>query len=126
MTDKRIDAAALIGLAVEMLRAELLDALPAEKRYAGAMIANALDVARREIADDAREAAAWAILDKAYEEGEGTLEALARDIRAGEVDDDAVNGLRGLLRSLLIAELRVVNPRFLASRGLAPTAPRKT
>ena len=126
MSEKRIDAAALIGLSIDTLRAELQEALPPEKRYAAAMIANALEIARREFADEAREAATWALLDKAYEEGEGSLAALARDIRSGEIDDDAVAGLRGLLRNLLIAELKVANPRFLASRGVASEKPRKS
>lgn len=126
MSEKRIDAAALIGLSIDTLRAELQEALPPEKRYAAAMIANALEIARREFADEAREAATWALLDKAYEEGEGSLAALARDIRSGEIDDDAVAGLRALLRNLLIAELKVANPRFLASRGVASEKPRKS
>lgn len=119
MTGKSIDAAALIALSIDTLKRELQEALPPEKRYAAAMIANALDIARREIGDEAREAAAWAILDKAYETGEGTMAALARDIRSGEVDDDSLAGLRGLLKRLLIAELAVANPRFLSSRGIA-------
>lgn len=126
MSEKRIDAAALIGLSIDTLRAELQEALPPERRYAAAMIANALEIARREIADEAREAATWALLDKAYEEGEASLAALARDIRSGEIDDDAVAGLRALLRNLLIAELKVANPRFLASRGVASEKPRKS
>ena len=125
MTDKRIDAGALIGLSIDTLRADLAESLPPEKRYAAAMIANALDIARREIGDEARETATWALLDKAYEEGEGSLAALSRDIRAGEIDDDAVAGLRGLLRNLLVAELKIANPRFLASRGITAGSKRK-
>ncbi len=125
MSEKRIGADALIGLAIDTLRAELAESLPPEKRYAAAMIANALEIARREIADEGREAATWALLDKAYEEGEGSLAALARDIRDGEIDDDAVPGLRRLLEGLLVAELRVANPRFLVSRGGEPSPSRK-
>ena len=86
MTARRIDTDALLDLATEMLRAEVLPALSAEQRYAGAMIANALEIARRGLAEEV-ETAEWALLSDA-------------------------------LRTLLIAELRVRNPRFLASRGI--------
>ena len=41
MTTRRINADALIDLATEVLRAEVLPALGPQQRYAGAMIANA-------------------------------------------------------------------------------------
>ena len=117
MTTRRIDADALLDLATEMLRAEVLPALAPEQRYAGAMIANALEIARRGLAEEV-EAAEWALLDGLYEEGEGSTAQLARDIRAGTVPKGKELGLAEDLRTLLIAELRVRNPRFLASRGI--------
>jgi hypothetical protein len=117
MTARRIDADALIDLATEVLRAEVLPALGPEQRYAGAMIANALEIARRSLADEV-EAAEWALLDSVYEEGEGAMSQLARDIRAGTLSKGAGAGLAGALRTVLVAELRVRNPRFLASRGI--------
>jgi hypothetical protein len=117
MTTKRIAPEDLIALAGELLRDEIADSLPPEKRYAAAMIANALEIARRGIINDA-EAAAWALLDRIYEEGEGTLDQLARDIRSGEVDTDAHPDLRERLRDIVVSELRITNPRFLASRGI--------
>lgn len=117
MTARRIDADALLDLATEMLRTEVLPALGADQRYAGAMIANALDIARRELADEV-EAAEWALLDGLYEEGEGSTAQLARDTRAGTLPEGKERDLADALRTLLIAELRVRNPRFLASRGV--------
>jgi hypothetical protein len=117
MTARRIDADALLDLATEVLRAEVLPALGAEQRYAGAMIANALEIARRALPEEV-EAAEWALLDDLYEEGEGSVAQLARDIRADTLPKGKERGLADALRTLLIAELRVRNPRFLASRGI--------
>ena len=117
MTARRLDADALLDLAIEMLRAEVLPALGPEQRYAGAMIANALEIARRGLAEEV-EAAEWSLLDGIYEEGEGSTAQLARDIRAGTLPEGKDRGLADALRTLLIAELRVRNPRFLASRGV--------
>ena len=46
---KRLNAETLIALATETLKAEIVPGLAPEQRYAAAMIANALDIARREI-----------------------------------------------------------------------------
>ena len=117
MTARGKDAGALLGLAAETLKAEIMTALPAEKRYAAAMIANALEVAAREIAGEA-EAAQFALLDAVYEDGDGTLKRLAGDIRSGAVNDRSHPDLRARLKAQLIAELAVRNPRFLKSRGV--------
>jgi hypothetical protein len=117
MTTRRIDADALLDLATEMLRAEVLPALGPEQRYAGAMIANALEIARRALAEEV-EAAEWSLLDSLYEEGEGSTAQLARDIRAGTLPKGKAADIADALRTLLIAELRVRSPRFLASRGI--------
>jgi hypothetical protein len=118
MTGRRIDPDALLDLAIEMLRADVLPTLSAEQRYAGAMIANALDIARRGLPGEG-EAAEWALLDTIYEEGEGSMRQLALDIRAGTLPTGKAAGFAERLRALLIAELRVSNPKFLASRGIA-------
>ena len=117
MTTRRIEADALLDLATEMLRAEVLPALGAEQRYAGAMIANALEIARRDLAEEV-EAAEWSLLDGLYEEGEGSMAQLARDIRAGTLPKGKDRGLADALRTVLVTELRVKSPRFLASRGI--------
>jgi hypothetical protein len=118
MTHRRIDPDALLDLAIETLRTNVLAALPPEQRYAGAMIANALEIARRGLPGEA-EAAEWALLDALYDDGEGSLAQLARDIRTGSLPEGKTAGLAQSLRTLLIAELRVTNPKFLASRGVA-------
>lgn len=107
----------LIALAIEMLRTELQPALPADKRYASAMIANALEIARREILA-AEEAAQLQLLDHFYEDGDGTMAQLAANIRKGDISDTKHRDLRQRLRAHLITELKVRNPRFLASRGV--------
>ena len=116
MTAKRIDAAALIELAIASLRDEVVPSLPADKRYAAAMIANALQIARREIATDT-EQPLWPLLDEIYDDGDGTPRKLAADIRSGIVGESTRPGVGRKLLSTLEAELAVVNPRFLASRG---------
>lgn len=114
MAAKSLGADALLDLAAEALKAEIAPALPADKRYLAAMIANALDIARRDIAGEAEEAQ-FALLDAVYDDGDGTLQRLAKDIRAGTVSDKTHADLRKRLRAQVIAELKVRNPRFLKS-----------
>jgi hypothetical protein len=47
------------------------------------------------------------------------MRQLALDIRAGTLPTGKAAGFAERLRALLIAELRVSNPKFLASRGIA-------
>lgn len=114
---KRLNAETLIALATETLKAEIVPTLAPEQRYAAAMIANALDIARREITT-ADEAPLWAILDQVYDDGDGTPQQLATDIRAGKISEATHPSLGAKLRNVLIGELKVRNPRFLRSRGL--------
>ena len=106
----------LLALAAATLEADILPTLPHAQRYAGAMVLRALAIARRMQADDGEEAR-WALLDEAYDDGEGSLAQLARDIRSGEVDEAAVPGLRAKLRRVVTAELKVRNPDQLIARG---------
>src|SRR5262245_41773486 len=117
MANKPIAAETLIELAAATLRADLVPALPADKRYTAAMIASALEIARREILNSG-ETAQWDLLDSVYQDGEGSLQRLAADIRAGKVSDKTHPGLPAKLRALVIAELEIRNPRFLESRGI--------
>ena len=111
------DPEALLALAAETLKAEIAPALPPEKRYAAAMVANALEIAARAAAVE-EEAQAFELLDPFYEDGDGTLADLARDIRAGKISDESHPELRRRLRAHVVRELKVRNPRFLASRGV--------
>ena len=114
MAVKRISTEALIELALATVRTELLPALPPDKRYAAAMVANALEIARREVGTDI-EAPIWTLLDQLYEPGDGNARKLAADIRTGEVSEAKTPGLGAHLKAILEAELAVSNPRFLAA-----------
>ena len=113
---KTLGAETLLDLVAEAFKSEIAPALPAEKRYLAAMIANAIEVSRRAVAVE-DEALAFQLLDAVYEDGDGTLAQLARDIRSGVVNDATHPELRARLKSHLANELKVRNPRFLASRA---------
>lgn len=115
MTARKLGADALLDLVAEVLKSEIAPVLPADRRYTVAMMANALDIARREIAGEA-EVAEFALLDEVYDDGDGTMQRLARDIRAGQVSPGTHPDLVRLLRAQLVAELKVRNPRLLAAR----------
>lgn len=119
MARKQISAETLIELAARALREELAPSLPPDKRYVAAMAASALDIARREILTDG-ESAQWALLDKLYDDGEGSPRQLAADIRSGKLSDKTHPDLAASLRKLLVAELEIRNPRFLKT-ALAST-----
>ncbi|MGE0699940.1 MAG: DUF6285 domain-containing protein [Hyphomicrobiaceae bacterium] len=113
---RRLGAEALLDLVAEAFKGEVAPSLPPEKRYLAAMIGNALDIARREMAVE-EEALTFQLLDHFYDDGDGTMTALARDIRAGEITDETHPELRARLKAHLAGELQVRNPRFVASRG---------
>lgn len=112
---KKLDAAALLELVAEALRDEIAPELPAARRYTLAMMGNALDIARREISGEA-EVAEFQLLDAVYDDGDGSLGRLAKDIRAGKVTAKTHPDLVRLLKAQLVAELEVRNPRHLRSR----------
>lgn len=115
MAVKRISSEALIELALAAVRVEIMPALPPDKRYTAAMVANALEIARREVTADA-ELPLWPLLDDLYEPGEGNAARLAADIRSGEVSETKTPGLGTKLKAVLEAELAISNPRFLGPR----------
>lgn len=117
MAVKKIGAATLLELALATLKDELSPALPPEKRYAAAMVANAIEIAGREIAAAEGEQPLWALLDEVYDDGDGTPGKLAADIRSGMIDESTRPGLGKRLLAVLEAELAVTNPRFLAPRN---------
>lgn len=114
---KKLGAEALLDLVAEAIRSEIATSLPADKRYLAAMIGNAVEISRRELAVE-EEALAFRLLDHVYDDGDGTLAQLARDIRSGAVNDATHPGLRTRLKAHLVDELKVRNPRFLAGRGV--------
>lgn len=112
---RRINAESLIELVILALRTEIAPNLPREQRYAAAMVASALEIARREILTDG-EAAAWKLLDTVYDDGEGSLGDLARDIRSGKISEKSHPGLEDGLREMLLAELAIRNPKAVPRR----------
>lgn len=116
MTDK-ITGDRLLSFAQIAFDAEITSALPPEKRYLAAMIARAMTIAAREIRDPGDDSV-WTLLDRVYDDGEGNLADLARDIRSGKVSEAGQPGLRAALKRIVIGEVKVRNPDFLASRGI--------
>jgi enoyl-CoA hydratase/carnithine racemase len=114
---KRINASNLIELAIETLKQDIQGqrSLGAGERYKLAMVIRALEIARGEIISEP-EAAQWQLLDDIYDDGNGTLERLARDIRQKTVSDKTHEGLRRGLEQILIAELETRNPGALKAR----------
>lgn len=117
MSHKKLGAEALLDLVQEMIKTEIAPVLPPEKRYAAAMMSNALDIARREIANEA-ESLDFKLLDSIYEDGDGNMRQLAADIRAGTVAETGYEDLRARLKAHLVGELKVRNPRFLSQRSV--------
>jgi hypothetical protein len=113
---KRIAADTLLDLCAATLRDEIVPHLGPGQRYAAAMIAKALEIARREIAVDV-EAPMWALLDELYEPGEGSPKQLARDIRTGDISELKNPGLASRLLKVIEAELAIVDPRMLPVRS---------
>lgn len=114
---KRINAPNLIELAIDTLKQDIQGqrALGAGERYKLAMVIRALEIARGEILSEP-EAAQWQLLDDIYDDGDGTPERLARDIRQKAVTDETHERLRKGLEQILIAELETRNPAALKAR----------
>jgi len=104
---------ALLDTALETLQQEILTDLPADKRYAGAMTANALAIASRHLKG---ENPAQDLLAYIGSEPGTDVDALAKAIRNGRVSDASHPELLPRLIDMLEAELRQTNPRFLANR----------
>ena len=112
----------LLEVARAALRADLLPALPPERRYHGAMIANALAVASRELrlGPAAREAEqhALAALLGSTDQALGELRrSLCHGIRAGLHDGERSATLRAILREAVRRRLEISNPEHLTKHG---------
>lgn len=119
MSNRRITPESLIELAISTLRAEIAPKLDGEARYQAAMVASALEIARRSIMTDG-EQARFEVLDAIYDDGEGTLDQLAGDIRAGTISSKTHPELSAMLRRLVTEEVEVRNPKLLAARWDRP------
>jgi len=122
MTRDLPNGEALLVAARRLLLEELLDLLPADRRYDGLMIANALGIATRELGDGgAAGRAAGQRLAEFYGETVAAGEAddrlehrLAADIRAGRFDSgEPRRALLALLRAELRDRLAISNPKVL-------------
>jgi hypothetical protein len=102
-----------------VLRGELLPALPPERRYQGAMIANALAIATRELrvgaaGREAERAALAALLDASGSLLDELRRRLCREIRAGAWDKGQATELRPILQAAVRNRLAISNPDRLA------------
>jgi hypothetical protein len=121
MTEDKPDGAALLEAARRLLLDELAPLLPAERRYDGLMIANAMAIAARELRDAGRSSAAATRRLAAFyattaedADGEALARRLVADIRAGRFDDGAARDrLAALLREGLRDRLAIGNPKAL-------------
>jgi hypothetical protein len=122
----RPSAAELLEQARAVLLAELLEDLPAEKRYTGLMVASAMAIAMRECAAGDRPLHAELTGLSNYYDDTSTESAdgakveqalvrlnrrLAADLRGGRADGDPT--VFSLLRRVAIDKLRESNPRAL-------------
>jgi len=130
MSGERPDVPDLLRTARAALLDELLVLLPREAHYTARMIANALDIAAREVergsdpADALTEelcaglygdppAPAAGAGPSAAERRASSERRLARDLRDGTLDGGPQRAIRTLLRQRIAERLRVSNPRYL-------------
>jgi hypothetical protein len=112
------DAGNLLATALAAFRAELLPAIPAEKRYAALMIANALGMVEREIAGASpslAQVAATLYQDAVPLTPERFESRLAEDIEAGLFDAPGVRREAAFeaIKAINAARLAVTNPKRL-------------
>jgi hypothetical protein len=105
----RPDAAELIAIVLARYREEILPMVPADRRLAALMIANALGIAERELAagDGGTVAAAFATVVGATADA---VPAFVADLRRGRWDDDA--DLHRLLLQDAKTRVAIANPRY--------------
>lgn len=110
MSEATHKAGDLLALALGTYRDEIRPAVPKDRRYAAAMVANALGMAQRRLSEpdpDARLAETLGV-DSAAE--------AAQAIRRGAISDASHPDLAGILLDHARDELRITNPRFLERR----------
>ncbi len=121
MTGDRPDGAALLAIAEQVLRRQVLPHVDGPKRLDALMVARAMAIAKAELAD-AGEAArrTEAAIAGLYGAGEGEgagPDRLAADIRAGRFDAaDQARALHAVLLADTERRLRIANPKYLDGR----------
>jgi len=120
VTGDRPDGAALLAEARRALLEELLPLLPADRRYQALMVASAMAIAGREVAqpeDELRRVAEeLAALGGAGGDAADEERRLAQDIRSGLYDAPGARriALCRYLRAATLARVRISNPKALA------------
>jgi hypothetical protein len=110
MSDAMKQAEALVSIALDTYAEEIAPELPSAKRYAGAMVANALGIAQRRLNNpDPGDALVESV-------GAISLEALAGALRSGKLSTASHPDLADKLLIYLEAELAITNPKFLVRR----------
>lgn len=111
------DGAALLAIAREVLRKELLPLLPKERAYEVLMIANAMSIAERQLqhgdAAESAEHAALQLLLKQEGTPAGLMRVLAGKVRAGDMDANAE--VQALLWRSVVQRVRESAPKTLAA-----------
>ncbi len=108
---------ALLAMALAQFREAIQPELAPERRYLGAMIANAMAIVCRVLASDL-DGEQKKVLAAIYGNDDETADMarLAREIREGAMTEARVPKLHALLRELVASELAARNPKLLASR----------
>jgi hypothetical protein len=105
----RPDAAELIAIALASFRADILPAVPPEKRLAALLIGNALGIAERELTGRGQGTIAGSVAALIGETAE-SVAAFVADLRRGRWDADA-DMHRRLLQDAK-ARVAIANPRY--------------
>lgn len=113
MADTEPTLQRLLEVTLTTYAQDIQPSVPEGKRYVAAMVANALQIARRRMkAEDP----AAALLERLRDGSDIAFADLAQDIRTGRVSDSTHPGLAALLLEYVAAELTIANPRFLERR----------
>lgn len=91
---------------------EILPVLPADRRLAGLMVANAMAIALR-------------MIDQPQGGGDDDVAGLCAEIREGAHDEDDAGRLRAYLIDRTLARLAVSNPKLLAEAERVLTGTRR-
>lgn len=114
------DGANLLDTVINVLRDEVLPALPTEQQYSVRMAINAIGIARRQLANgDAGEVQEQALLAELLGAGDSHAELsrlLAQRIREGQANNDPA--LQKLLWQLTLQRVAESAPRYLQQENL--------
>ena len=105
---------ALLDIAFKTFRDEIQGELAGSKRYTGAMVANAMEIAGRAVAADDP---ADGLLARLHTDGSIDLRGLADGIRAGRITEETNPSLLDALLDYVTEQLEITNPRFLERRS---------